>query len=127
MAVRVNKDGMIEIIPRKPMGSKPIDETAHTLWIVNSKYPQAPMQEVKCRIVITEKISWAEPIMPLRGMLRSQKRFMLGAFAFYTRSQAEKKKVMLLIQVRRAGFKQMTMSKEAEKQLEQFKSTGELS
>lgn len=107
-------------------GKVPSDEPIHTLWIVNSKYPPAPMQEAKCRIVITEKISWAEPIMPLRGRLRSQKRFMLGAFAFYTRSQAEKKKVLLLIQAQKAGFKQITMSREAQHQLEHFKATGEL-
>lgn len=102
------------------------DEPIHKLWIVNSKYPPSPMQEVNCRIVITEKISWAEPIMPLRGTLRNQKRFMLGAFAFYTRSQAEKKKVLLLMQGMKAGFRQSILSEECRKQIEHHKVTGEV-
>ncbi len=101
-------------------------ETIHKLFIVSSKYPPAAIQEAQCRIVVTEKISWAEPIMPLRGGLRTQKRFMLGAFAFYTRPQAEKKKVLLLIQAAKAGYKQMGLSRESRLQLEHFKATGEL-
>lgn len=98
----------------------------HTLWIVNSKYPPSPLQEVECRIVITGKITWAEPIMPLRGILRKQKRFMLGAMAFYRRDQAEKKKVLLLISAARAGMRAGTLAGEARHQLQQFKETGEL-
>lgn len=116
----------VEII-KKPMQSLPQNEAVHTLYIVNSKYPPSPIQEAKCRIVVTEKISWAEPIMPLRGKLRTQKRFMLGAFAFYTMPQAEKKKVLLLIQASRAGYRQMSLAKESRAQLECFKETGKFS
>lgn len=115
-----------EIIKRKPTFQKPQDETVHTLFIVNSKYPPSPIQEAKCRIVVTEKVSWAEPIMPLRGKLRTQKRFMLGALAFYVRAQAEKKKVLLLIQATRAGYRNMSLVRESVTQLEHFKATGEL-
>lgn len=125
MAVRVAKDGMIEIIPRKPMGSQPTDETVHTLYIVNSKYPPSPIQEAKCRIVVTGKVSWAEPIMPLRGKLRTQKRFMLGALAFYLKSQAEKKKVMLLISAMKAGPRHQTLANESYTLLQHYKATGE--
>lgn len=64
------------------------------------------------------KVTWSKD--------RPQKRFMLGAFAFYIRSQAEKK-VLLLIQAQKASFKQITISREAQAQLEHFKATGELS
>jgi hypothetical protein len=104
----------------------PQSETIHKLYIVNSKYPPSQIQESECRIVITEKISWAEPIMPLKGALRHQKRFMLGAFAFYTRQQAVNKKLILLAQAMKAGYKQMTLSREARNQIEHYKATGEV-
>jgi len=113
-------------VKQKPTFKVPQDETVHTLYIVNSKYPPSPIQEARCRIVVTEKVSWAEPIMPLRGRLRTQKRFMLGAMAFYMRSQAEKKKVLLLIQAMKAGPRYNTLAHESYKQLEVFKLTGEL-
>lgn len=115
----------VEVIKRKPTFKLPQDETVHTLFIVNSKYPPSPIQEAKCRIVVTEKVSWAEPIMPLRGKLRTQKRFMLGALAFYMKSQAEKKKVLLLIQASRAGPRQKTLAYESRAMLEYFRDTGE--
>ncbi len=125
MVIRKNKDGMLQIITPKK-AKEPVDGVVHKLFIVNAKYPPSPIQEAECRIVVTEKVSWAEPIMPLRGALRNQKRFMLGAMAFYLRSQAEKKKVLLLIQAMKAGPRQRTMSYEAQVQLEKFKATGEL-
>lgn len=100
-------------------------EVIHRLFIVNHIYPIMPIIEnVECHIVSTEKITWAEPIMPVRGRLRKQKRFMLGAYAFYTRSQAEKKKILLLIQAAKAGPKQRALSSEAYTQLQHFKETG---
>lgn len=113
-----------EIVKPRKTFQVPQDETVHTLYIVNSKYPPSPIQEAKCRIVVTEKVSWAEPIMPLRGKLRTQKRFMLGALAFYMKSQAEKKKVLLLIQASRAGPRQMTLANESRAMLEHFRATG---
>ncbi len=101
------------------------EEPVHRLFIVNHSYPPADIQEAQCRIVVTEKISWAEPIMPLKGRLRTQKRFMLGAYAFYTMAQAEKKKVLLLIQAMKAGPRQQILANESWVQLERFKATGE--
>ena len=104
----------------------PSSEPIHKLYIVNSKYPPSDIQEAECRIVITDKISWAEPIMPLRGALRYQKRFMLGAFAFYTRPQAVNKKLILLAQAMKAGSKQISLSRESRLQIEHYKATGEV-
>jgi hypothetical protein len=102
------------------------EDPVHRLFIVNHKYPPSPIQEAQCKIAVTEKVSWAEPIMPLRGALRTQKRFMLGAYAFYTRNQAEKKKVILLLQAMKAGSRHQTLASESRAQLERFKETGEV-
>lgn len=77
--------------------------------------------------MVTSKITWAEPLMPIGGTARKQKRLMIGAFAFYTRSQAEKKKILQLIQAAKAGYNQMGLSTEATRQLSHFKATGEVS
>ncbi len=120
--IPVNSRQQAELNAQSAIKPEPI----HKLFIVNSKYPPSPIQEAECRIVITDKISWAEPLMPLRGALRTQKRFMLGAFAFYTRPQAVNKKLILLAQAMRAGFKQMGLAREARLQLENYKTTGEV-
>ncbi|HEX9430270.1 MAG TPA: hypothetical protein VF944_07800 [Candidatus Bathyarchaeia archaeon] len=101
-------------------------DTIHRLFIVNPKMPVWPIEERECRIVITGKITWAEPLMPIRGVARRQKRFMIGAFAFYTRQQAEKKKLIQLAQAMKAGYKQITLSTEARKQIVHYKETGEV-
>lgn len=108
--------------------TRPADETIHVLFVVNPKSPLRPIEEVKCRIVITGKRTWAEPIMPLRGAARHQKRLMLGAFAFYTRQQAERKKLIMIAQSMKApSFGQtFTIHNEACKQYEQYKLTGEV-
>jgi hypothetical protein len=120
--VPVNPRQQAELSAKSTTQPEPI----HRLFIVNSKYPPSPIQESECRIVITDKISWAEPIMPLRGGLRNQKRFMLGAFAFYTRQQAVNKKLILLAQAMKAGYRQFTLSREARNQIEHYKATGEV-
>lgn len=102
------------------------EEPTHRLFIVNPKMPTYAIEERECRIVVTEKITWAEPLMPIRGTARTQKRFMLGAYAFYTRPQAVKKKLIMLAQAMRAGNKQITLSSEAFKQLHHYKETGEV-
>jgi len=104
----------------------PQDEKVHTLYVVSSKYPPSPIQEGRFRIVVTEKITWAEPIMPLRGKLRTQKRFMVGALAFYRRDQAEKRKLILLARALKAGYRNMSLVKEAHAQLIRHKTTGEV-
>lgn len=71
-----------EIVKTRKTFQVPQDETIHTLYIVNSKYPPSPIQEAKCRIVVTEKVSWAEPIMPLRGKLRTPEALHAGSLGF---------------------------------------------
>lgn len=103
-------------------------ETIHKLYIVHPKSAVYDIVERECRIVITGKITWAEPLMPLRGTARYQKRFMLGAFAFYTRQQAERKKLIMLAALLKAPAhgQTFTLHHEAFKQLEHFKLTGEV-
>lgn len=112
--------------PRELQVSK--GDVVQKLYVVNPKSPLRPIEEVECRIVSTEKITWGEPIMPLRGAARSQKRLMLGAFAFYTRQQAERKKLMMIAQLMKAPAHGVTFTvhNEAWKQYEQFKLTGEV-
>lgn len=100
--------------------------TLHRLFIVNPKMPTYAIEERECRIAVTGKVTWAEPLMPIRGTARRQKRFMLGAFAFYKREQAEKKKLMMLAQAMKAGYKQITLSSEAFRQISHYKETGEV-
>lgn len=106
----------------------PSDETIHRLWIVHPKTPTHEIVERDCRIVVTEKMTWAEPLMPLRGSARDQKRFMLGAFAFYTRKQAERKKLIQLLALAKAKYVHQAskLAYDAEQQLEHYKSTGEV-
>lgn len=103
-------------------------DVVHRLFIVNPKSPVWDIVERECKIVTTEKITWAEPLMPIRGQARNQKRFMIGAFAFYTRQQAERKKLILLASLARAmGVGQaMHLAAEAQKQIRNFKETGEV-
>lgn len=109
------------------LSTKPGD-VVHRLFIVHPKTPTHEIVERDCKIVVTDKITWAEPIMPLRGSARSQKRFMVGAFAFYTRKQAERKKMIQLISLAKAMYvgNAMHLAMEARKQIEQFKLTGEV-
>jgi hypothetical protein len=103
-------------------------DVIHKLWFVNSKSPIYDIEEREARIVTTDNITWAEPLMPLRGAARHQKRFMIGAFAFYTRQQAERKKIMLLASLARAaGVAQAShLAHNARMQIEHFKATGEV-
>lgn len=120
----------MEIIP--PGKSKgvqlPEDDVIHKLWIVHPKMATHDIVERECRIVVTEKCTWAEPLMPLRGSARTQKRFMLGAFAFYTRKQAERKKLIQLIAMSKLVHLHQVSSQAmlARQQLEHYKITGEV-
>ena len=106
----------------------PVDETIHELWIVNPKSPTYPIEKRECRIIVNEKVTWAEPLMPLRGPAKNQKRFMLGAFAFYTRKQAERKKIIQLLSLAKAAHVHQIADKAmaARRQLEHYRLTGEL-
>lgn len=103
-------------------------DVVHRLFIVNPKSPVWNIEERECKIVTTEKITWAEPLMPIRGQARHQKRFMIGAFAFYTRQQAERKKLIVLASLAGASYvgNAMHLAEEARKQIAQFKLTGEV-
>lgn len=97
---------MIEFLPPtkipKRQAKGPAEPVAvHNLFLVNSKNIIQPIAERECRIIVTGKITWAEPIIPLKGAARKQKRFMIGAFAFYTRKQAERKKLLELVKMSR--------------------------
>lgn len=59
----------------------PKDETIHRLFIVHPKTATHDIVERECRIVVCDKVTYAEPLMPLRGSARNQKRYLLGAFA----------------------------------------------
>lgn len=104
------------------------DETVHRLFIVHPKTPTHDIVERECKIYVGEKCTWAEPLMPLRGSARTQKRYLLGAFAFYTRKQAERKKIIQLIQLAKARYihQASNLALQAIQQLEHFKATGEI-
>jgi CHAD domain-containing protein len=106
----------------------PKDETIHKLWIVHPKTATHDIVERECRIYVGPKCTWAEPLMPLRGAARGQKRYLLGAFAFYTRKQAERKKIIQLLALIKAQHMHQVADKarEARYQLEHFKATGEV-
>lgn len=112
------------LIPKPPKD----EVTTHKLYIVHPKMPTHEIAERECRIYVGPKCTWAEPLMPLRGSARSQKRYLLGAFAFYTRKQAERKKVIQLIALSKLmHVRQMyDQAHKARQQLEEFKATGEI-
>lgn len=95
----------------------------HRLFITHPRMPLNEIVERECRIVVTAKVTWAEPLMPLRGTARSQRRFMIGAYAFYTRQQAERRKIMQLLALMKAR-KHPALVDEARQQIEMYKATG---
>lgn len=111
----------------RPGDAATVPEKVHTLYIVHPKTPIHDIVERECRIVVTDNVTWAEPLMPLRGTARNQKRFMVGAFAFYTRKQAVRKKVMLLLQLSRLRDpRTMSLSGSARMQIAKYNETGEM-
>lgn len=102
------------------------DVATHKLFIVHPKTPTHDIAERECRIYVGPKCTWAEPLIPLRGSARSQKRYLLGAFAFYTRQQAERKKIIQLLAMAKLRHVHNIADQayKAQQQLEEYKTTG---
>lgn len=114
--------------PKKGQQKAVYTRVIHKLWIVHPTAPTKPIVECECEIVVTGKITWAEPVVLARGMKRDQKRYMVGAFAFYTRQQAVEKKIKLLLSLMKArGIPRvMDLAWQARQQVEQYQLTGEI-